>query len=259
MNILLIFIIVILICFFLFINKKTLINKIYLINLKRRNDRLNFIKNNYNLSKPLIIIEAVDANLLNLEKLKEENIINDITIYQLNKEREHHYELTHKGSLGCYLSHYNIWKQFKETKDNNILIFEDDTIFENISINDINKRLLKLPKDWDIYLLSNPLFCYNRINLKNIYKDLYKVKRFFLLNSYIINKKAIYKIFNSNTLFPITQQLDSYLSELAIDYNLNIYIHNEKYKFYNQSINYGTDIQEPSKNILSYNRYKLKK
>ena len=251
----LLLIIFIIILIFLKVNKNNKIEKIYVINLKRRKERLEIFKKNYNLSQKLNIIEAIDGNDLDLKQLQNEKIINNITINQLNKERNYHYELTHKGSLGCYLSHYKIWKITLENNDNIILIYEDDSIFTSITLEEINNRIKKLPEDWDIYLLINPDFCYAKININN---EIYKVKRFFLTNAYIINKKAIEKIFNSNTLFPIVQQLDSYLSELAIDFNLNIYIHNKNYKFYNQNNNYKSDIQEESLLILSYDRYKYK-
>jgi hypothetical protein len=95
-------------------------------------------------------------------------------------------------------------------KEDNFLIFEDDSIMNDININEINDRLSLIPNDWDIYLLSDINLCYSK---NKLYKNLFKINRFFLLNAYIINKNAINKIFNSNTLFPINQQLDSYLTK----------------------------------------------
>lgn len=243
-----IIIILILILFSLIFNNK--IDKIYIINLKRRNDRLNFIYNNYNLNKQFKIIEAIDGNEINLIELKKTKIIDEETIQQINNERISHYQLTNTGSIGCYLSHYKIWYEFSLNNDNIILIFEDDTTFNKITLREINKRLKLIPKNWDIYLLSNPDFCYHKIKIN---KNLFKVKRFFLTNAYIINKKGVNKILKSRTIFPIQQQIDSYLSEMALDFNLNIYIHNN-YKYYEQSKNHGTDIQLPSIGELNYNR-----
>jgi hypothetical protein len=134
-------------------------------------------------------------------------------------------------------------------KEDNFLIFEDDSIMNDININEINDRLSLIPNDWDIYLLSDINLCYSK---NKLYKNLFKINRFFLLNAYIINKNAINKIFNSNTLFPINQQLDSYLSDLVEDFNLNIYSH-ENYKYYAQSCDFITDIQDNSMN-LSFDR-----
>jgi GR25 family glycosyltransferase involved in LPS biosynthesis len=238
------------------------INKVFLINLKRRTDRLAFFKENYNLKLPLTIIEAVDGKTLNMQELLNNNFVNNYTLDIIKKPRQYHYELTHEGSIGCYLSHYNIWKTLIKDKNENYLIFEDDSVFTTITVNEINYRLSLLPKDWDIYLLINPEYCYEKKALSN---SLFVVKRFFLTSAYIINTKGIKKIFNTQTLFPIKQQIDSYLSELAIDFNLNIYVHNKKYKYYMQSQNFVSDIQEldsnPNNEILdnslSYDRCKL--
>jgi collagen beta-1,O-galactosyltransferase len=235
------------------------INKVFLINLKRRKDRLAFFKSHYNLQIPLTICEASDGKLLDLQQLLKDKIINEDTIVSINTSRKHHYELTNEGSIGCYLSHYNIWKSLIDNNENkknsNYLIFEDDSIFTNITLNEINYRLSLLPKNWDIYLLTNPDYCYNKIELFDSYKDLYIVKRFFLTSAYIINTNGIKKIFATQTIFPIKQQIDSYLSELAMDYNLNIYIHNKKYNYYNQSQVFNSDIQETNaNNTLTYKR-----
>jgi len=237
---------------------KNKIAKIFLINLKRRKDRLDFFKKYYNLDLPLTIIEAVDGNTLDLEQLLKDNIINDYTLDVIKKPRKYHYELTHEGSIGCYLSHYNIWKSLIDNyKQNKIfLIFEDDSIITNISLNEINYRLSSLPPNWDIYIMSDPDLCYLK---KKINKNLYKVNRFFLTNAYIINIKAIKKIFNTNTFFPIVQQFDSYLSELCLDFNLNVYVHNKTFNFYKQSITFNSDIQESNLIAeLAYDRYKYK-
>jgi GR25 family glycosyltransferase involved in LPS biosynthesis len=244
-----------------FLTIKNKIEKIFLLNLERRKDRLEIFKKTYNLNMPFTTIKAVDGKLLIFNDLLQNNLLGNVgknSIFNIknNKSRKHHYELTHNGSIGCYLSHINIWKNIKDNNLDNVLIFEDDTKMNKINLNEINYRLADLPKNWDIYLLSNPKLCYYKKKVNN--KNLFKVKRFFLLNAYIINQSGIDKIFNSNTLFPINQQIDSYLSELALDYNLNIYVHNNKYKYYEQFDTLGSDIQIASENNLSYDRLKLK-
>lgn len=230
------------------------ISKVILINLKRRKDRLDFFKHQYNLEIPLTISEASDGKLLDLQQLLKDNIINNESLLSIKNPRKHHYELTQEGSIGCYLSHYNIWKSLISNKNNhNYLIFEDDSIFTTINLNEINYRLSILPKNWDIYLMIHPKYCYNKIDLSATYKNLYMVKRFFLTSAYIININGIKKIFNTQTIFPIKQQIDSYLSELAMDYNLNIYVH-DKYNYYNQAYNFSSDIQDTNATTLSYKR-----
>lgn len=246
-------IVIVIICIAYFINLNSKINiknnisKIIVINLLKRANRLKKFSENYNLQIPFEVFNAIDGKLLNFNKLVDNNIIGDIGIKSLNnKKRKYHYELTTLNAVGCYLSHYYLWKNILNLKENKFIIFEDDTLFNKINLNEINYRLSILPKNWDIYLLSNPKCCYLK---EKINKNLFKVKRFFLLNAYVINKKAINKILKSNTIFPINQQLDSYLSELAQDYNFNIYVHNN-YNYYEQSQFFKTDIQDNSNNLL---------
>jgi len=240
------------IIYFKKINKNA-ISKIFVINLPRRTDKLSFFSTYYNLNMPFEIFNAIDGNKLNLNKLIKNNIVIDINFNDI--KRKSHYELSSLGAIGCYLSHYLLWLKINNINGENFLIFEDDTIFNNICLNQINYRLKNLPNDWDIYILSNHNSCYKKNKTKH---NLYKVDRFFLMNAYIINKKAINKIIKTNTIFPINQQIDSYLSELAMDYNLNIYV-NTNYDYYSQSIDLTTDIQLKFEKDLNFNRCKIYK
>jgi len=224
---------------------KNKISKVYVINLIKRKERLAFFSSNYNLKIPFEIFNAIDGSQLNLSKLISNNIIGETGLRSIeNKKRIYHYELTNLNAIGCFLSHYYLWHQILNTNGDNFLIFEDDTIFNSISLYEINYRLSNIPNDWDIYLLSNPNSAYQKTNKK--------VHRFFLLNAYIINKKGINKIIDK--CFPINQQLDSFLSDLTTD--LNIYIH-DKYNYYKQSNDFKTDIQDNSPE-LSFERFVLK-
>jgi len=235
--------------------KKYNIKKIFVINLDRRKDRLNHFKSRYNFNINFNRIKAVDGKDLNIDEIFKNNTIGEYGYKSLKNYRKFHHELTNNGSVGCYLSHYNIWKNISEkNKNRNYIIFEDDAILNNITLDDVSKRLKKLPNDWDIYLLSNSKFCYVK---EFIGSRIYKVKRFFLTSSYVINKKCVKKIFNTNTIFPINQQIDSYLSELATNYNLNIYVHDESFPYFEQSQQFSTDIQESTIHELSYDGYSL--
>ena len=232
------------------------INQIYVINLKKRPERLEKFKKNYKLKRDVTIVNAIDGNKLdNIDKLvgKEGKKSLD-NFYKHKITRKYHYELSSYGAIGCYLSHVNIWKDIIKKNNKTALIFEDDANVSNIKYNDIIKRVKLLPEDWDIYLIINPDFCYKRIKVENK-RNLYKVKRFFLLHSYIININACKKIIENGNLFPINQQIDHHLSELSMINKLNIYIHN-KLSYFN-TITQKSDIQINTAPSLSYERFEL--
>jgi GR25 family glycosyltransferase involved in LPS biosynthesis len=104
-----------------------LTKNIYVINLKRRRDRLEHIEDqlekigcsNYQL------IEAVDGS-----KLKESSRIK-------------------KGALGLVKTYLNIYESWKDNNDGFILLIEDDCIFlENFNEN-LETYLINVPEDWD--------------------------------------------------------------------------------------------------------------
>ena len=253
---LVLFIIFFVIYFKFYINND--IDKIYVINLKKRPERLDKFKKNYKLNRDITIYDAIDGTELDI------NYINSIigiegkksidNYYKYKIIRKYHYELSSYGAIGCYLSHVNIWKEIIKNNIKNAIIFEDDANVSNIKYNDIIKRLKLLPNDWDIYLLINPIFCYQKEKVENK-RNLYKVNRFFLLHSYIININACKKIIESGLLFPINQQIDHHLSELALNNKLNIYIH-DKLSYYDTFLE-TTDIQINTSSNLSYERFEL--
>ena len=125
------------------IKKKYNIQKIFVVNLNRRIDRLKHFKSRYNFNIKLNRIEAVDGRDLNIDELFKNNIIGEYGYNSLKNYRKSHHELTHNGSVGCYLSHYNIWKSIydKDKRSRNYIIFEDDTILTDISIKYANTEL----------------------------------------------------------------------------------------------------------------------
>ena len=231
---------------------KNIYDKIYVINLDKRLDRREQFTNSVKTSDISKIdyewFKAVDGSKIDINKIyltpkakKELNLI------EIRGYRTKHYQLT-KGAIGCYLSHVNLWNEIKKNNIKNTLIFEDDVNLPNNINQLINNEIKHIPSDWDIILLGHIILKGKK------YKNYYKVERFWLLHSYIINIGAVNKILNSNTLFPMSQQIDSYLSEIS-DY-LNIYgIVNNKIG----QIQSKTDIQMPLINKNKIDAYKQEK
>jgi GR25 family glycosyltransferase involved in LPS biosynthesis len=121
------------------------LDKIYLINLERRNDRLiHFLdeckREDITMNK-VKFFKAIDAKTYNpsQEELKMfKNIDFDIN------------NSSGKGCMCNQLSHYNIILDIIKNKYKKCIIFQDDVILKNNFKNDVNNVLNNLPKDSEI-------------------------------------------------------------------------------------------------------------
>ena len=231
-------------------------DKTYLINLDRRPDRLERFMRTYDASDmrdiPIQRIRAVDGSELDISKVPLSDIARgELKQIETTGFRSRHYQTT-RGGCGCYLSHVKVWKDIVENNYSHGLIFEDDV---NVPANlkaSIVSTMKSIPKNFDIVLFG--FHCKDCQNMK----DYRKVNRFILLHTYAISYSGIVKILKTNSLFPISQQIDSYLSELSFDI-LNIYSAKNPVVHQNGS---RTDIQAPIiklKNVDVDSRSKLEK
>jgi len=124
--------------------------KTFVINLKRRPDRLlNFDKNfrasaswNYN------VFEAFDGKEMLKNGLSEEN--KKIFDCAFGKK---------PGEIGCALSHYTLWKNLVDDKNNDkYLIFEDDVEFMNSYEWKFYCGMQKIEHGWDMIFLGHHIF-----------------------------------------------------------------------------------------------------
>lgn len=225
---------------------------VYLINLEHRKDRLENFSDNYifTMLPPFERIDAVKGKDIELSDNKlSEHARKDIEYSEKFNHRTRHYQLT-RGGVGCYLSHIKAWKEFMDNSENDVaLILEDDIKLKNNLNSMITEVLVNAPIDWDIIVIG--CHCWDCSDFNNLYK---KINRFILMHCYLINKKAIRKMHDSNNLFPITQQIDSLLSELSYEKVINIYTPN--FLSLSQS-NSKTDIQIPIKGSKQMDRLKL--
>jgi GR25 family glycosyltransferase involved in LPS biosynthesis len=165
--------------------KKNIKVKYYLINLKRRPDRLNSFIKNYPLNKSEIIkFEAVDG--------KQLSEIPKYFIYNPPKP---------KGEIGCFLSHKLLWEKISNDKYCDYgVIFEDDAVFSKKFQNNF-KKILNSFLNFDTILYFGGRFIENYkmkncINVKeNIVKYDYNKEWIGIdcdrtTHSYIISKKC---------------------------------------------------------------------
>jgi GR25 family glycosyltransferase involved in LPS biosynthesis len=181
--------------------------KIIVVNLKYREDRKNNVIQIFNGKYDINFFEAVNGKEIDLS-LEIKNIFsgNDFN--------------SRKGFIGCALSHYNIWLELIEDKDNDYyIILEDDiTICDNFeyylneNIKHINKEnsldILFLgflkhnnTKDYDIWHNSN-------IEFIKFSRDLYCIGG---THGYIISKNGAIKIINSIEMNGIKHGIDYFI------------------------------------------------
>jgi len=103
-------------------------NNIFVINLKKRIDRLKHIQNE--LSKinctSYEVIDAVDGREIN-----RPSMINN-------------------GALGLVLTYFKIFEQIKNNPPEEIILIEDDCVFSENFCENVNHFLNELPNDWNI-------------------------------------------------------------------------------------------------------------
>ena len=223
---------------FLVENKKKIYNSVFLINLKRRPDRLaNFMKHfkqSDMRNQQIIRFDAIDGGNIDVGKCPLSELARaELQQLETTGFRTKHYQLT-KGAIGCYLSHVKVWENILKNDIEIALIFEDDAQVPSDLDKRIHEEIVNIPDDWDIILFG---FICKKCMKYYLYNE---VERFMLTHCYLIRKSSIVKIMKTGTLFPITQQIDALMSELSS--LINIYTVKEKLV---PQFNSRTDIQAP--------------
>jgi GR25 family glycosyltransferase involved in LPS biosynthesis len=204
--------------------------KVSVINLPRRRDRMREFSKHYSLPIKYQVIDAVDGKNMNVQELHEKGILGDAGLQSIMNMkqgilRKYHYELGTPGAIGCSLSHMRIWKNIVDSTDiENMLVFEDDALVMGITLRNIASRLADLPANWHIYMIGQPHTVLEGVPVPNK-KNMYQITRFCGTHAYIINRNAASWLLTNGKLFPINQQIDSHLSELASDHGLVVYLH----------------------------------
>uniref|UniRef100_A0A671XQU0 procollagen galactosyltransferase n=1 Tax=Sparus aurata TaxID=8175 RepID=A0A671XQU0_SPAAU len=128
-------------------------DEVFMINLKRRTDRRDrMLRTLYEQEIACKVIAAVDGKAMNISEVQA------LGIHMLPgySDPYHGRPLT-KGELGCFLSHYNIWKEIVERGLDTSLVIEDDLRFEIF----FKRRLTNLMReveeeglDWDLIYIG---------------------------------------------------------------------------------------------------------
>lgn len=125
--------------------------KIYLINLKRRPERLHKMDLIFRLlGMEYEVFEAVDGKNLSHDALQKIQFLDGY-------EDPYNKRPMTRGEIGCFLSHYGIWNDVVENHYSRVLVFEDDVRFlENSTIELIEmvEDLMKMRTEWDLIYLG---------------------------------------------------------------------------------------------------------
>lgn len=127
--------------------------EVFMINLQRRTDRRDrMLRTLYEQEIACKVIAAVDGKAMNVSE------INDMGIHMLPgySDPYHGRPLT-KGELGCFLSHYNIWKEIVERGLKTSLVIEDDLRFEVFFKRRLQNLMTEVESqglDWDLIYIG---------------------------------------------------------------------------------------------------------
>ena len=186
------------------------INKGYVINLKKRPDRLDRFKNEVSAYLPDInidVLEAVDGTSIDLKDEFYKKNVNKWNFDNLS-------EKTLRGVVGCCLSHLNCYDLISKSDDEYAIIFEDDCVF----ISDNHKKIaqeyinqLEIPEKFGIIFL-------NKWFAKPVEKigKLNKIKGAPTTESYIISNEYAKILYNEN--IKNIGAIDAHMSQLISKY-----------------------------------------
>jgi len=212
---------------YLMIQKNNDFNYVTLmVNLTRRSDRIEKFYNTYNKKYPeflkkLIRFPAVDGKTYDF---KDDMHLFDLKqLFPFKKQRNPYDNHGYKaGTLGCSLSHFNIWKKLVETdkqKENDfIFVVEDDIqLCDNFDIK-LNELLNDLNKDkkWDICFVGftdYKNFGDTKISDKLIQFSGEARNRGGGTFAYLIRKKGARKLVENALKYKIQQAIDWFIIE----------------------------------------------
>ncbi|XP_035995694.1 procollagen galactosyltransferase 2 [Fundulus heteroclitus] len=174
-------------------------DEIYLINLRRRPDRRDRMLYSLNeLEVDVKVVDAVDGNALNSSDIKFLGVDLLPGYYDPFSGRT----LT-KGEVGCFLTHYYIWKEVVDMQMDKALVFEDDVRFQA----NFKRRVLRLMEeveqvelDWDIIYLGRKQVNPGKEEAVENVRNLVVADYSYWTLSYAISQQGAQKLLNAEPL-----------------------------------------------------------
>ncbi len=200
----------------------------YCITLDRRPDRWQrFMSQTVAAGLQVKRWSAVDGQTINVETDERISVFTKRNI--IEKTRRSHEELDSIGGIGCALSHISLWKKLIDSKDEYMLIMEDDAAVPADFVEKANRLLessaiLQNPAAWDVWMLGGAWKA-EQVDIDNYkvhsqYEPLMPLGKFYLIHAYVINRKAAATFLEH--CFPIQAHIDHYMSMCARFSNLKV-------------------------------------
>ena len=215
----------------------------FVINMTKNRDRMVNFNAQYKRSdlaaRPCIRIEAINGAAMG-EKMREyvtPKVWMGMNYLNQMKVRLADGQLT-PGMIGCYLSHYLIFKQIVDDQLPYAVIFEDDA---NIHPRIYSKKIQSIveedgtfPLDWDVILLGH--WCKKCVPVTNDYTN---VQYFWGTHGYMVSQQGAQKLINLREN-EISMQIDGFMSYLSQQGQLKVLAIHPSYVV---QANFGSDIQ----------------
>jgi GR25 family glycosyltransferase involved in LPS biosynthesis len=186
-------------------------DKIFYINLDSRPERKEFMENQF--SKYNIKAERFSAVYLTDEQNKE--LVN--RGFNFYDDTRPDYSPRIKSST---ISHLSLIFKSKLFGYENVLIFEDDAVFDENIMEDLQKSVEDLQKlDWDVFFLGcGPLEVYKKT------ENLGRVVRALSSHAYAINGTYFSSILNNLHFFKTYPAIDHHYGHLGRDVNNKVFM-----------------------------------
>ena len=236
-------------------------------NIKLKNYVINLDKDRNRYKKFLLSYHTSDITIQKLNRFSAivgqkvdpyewltSDSLTELHLTEKNGYRIYHHSLT-RGAIGCFLSHYYLAKNLLfDISNEAYLIFEDDTTLLPMTYSFITDSIKEAPNNWD-YLIFYTIHAVGESENKLFNR----LKSFWGMNCYVVNKKGAQKLVNEVEKYKIDGQIDSYLSKMAQQNKLNIYSSKFNYAICNSQ---DTNIQISLKAVngidpFNYNGFKI--
>jgi GR25 family glycosyltransferase involved in LPS biosynthesis len=169
--------------------------QIFVISLARSPERRENVRNQLG-NIPHVIVDAVDGKAMTRGQEKLANRM--ISRETINSD----------GSIGCFLSHYFLWKHIVEHNIDYALILEDDIVVRRPFVSHVNKLIQAVP-DCDLIYIGHCLDTRSGHRVAVVDDlNLYKTVESLCTHAYVVSQKGASKLI---------QYIENYVSFDTID------------------------------------------